>query len=103
MPPTRHWAQFLSGRPRPGFTPTSHRPEHHAMGQSLVGRPLYGSRKKKASFAGSRLNALTLCLLESLGVLLLIPNKASINERLLVHRSVQIIIGMFIGYTLVYR
>ena len=38
------------------------------MGQSLLGRPLYGSRKEEPSFAGSRLNALTLCLLESLGV-----------------------------------
>ena len=38
------------------------------MGQSLIGRPLYGSRKEEASFADSRLNALTLCLLESLGV-----------------------------------
>ena len=48
--------------------PTSHRPEHRAMGRSLIGRPLYGSRKEEASFADIRLNALTLCLLESLGV-----------------------------------
>ena len=38
------------------------------MGQSLIGRPLYGSRKEEASFADSSLNALTLCLLDSLGV-----------------------------------
>ena len=30
---------------------------------------------------------------------LLLPNKTSINERLLVHRSVQIIIGILVGYT----
>ena len=34
------------------------------MGQSLIDRPLYGSRKEEASFADSRLNALTLCHLE---------------------------------------
>ena len=38
------------------------------MGQPLIGRPLYGSRKEKASFADGRLNALALCLLESFGV-----------------------------------
>ena len=38
------------------------------MGQSLSGRPLHGSREEEASFADSRLNALTLCLLESLGI-----------------------------------
>ena len=38
------------------------------MGPSLIARPLYGSRKEEASFADSRLNALTLCVLESLGV-----------------------------------
>ena len=37
------------------------------MGESLIGRPLYGSRKEEASFADCRLNALTLCILESLG------------------------------------
>ena len=30
---------------------------------------------------------------------LLLPNKTSINERLLVHQSVQIIIGMSTGFT----
>ena len=38
------------------------------MCQSLIGRPLYGPRKEEASFADSRLTALTLCFLESLGV-----------------------------------
>ena len=38
------------------------------MGQPLVARPFYGSRKEGVSFADSRLNAHTLCLLESLGV-----------------------------------
>ena len=38
------------------------------MGQSLIGCPLSGSRKEEASFADCRLNALTLRLLESLGV-----------------------------------
>ena len=38
------------------------------MGQSLICRRLYGSRKEEASFADGRLNALTLCLLESFGV-----------------------------------
>ena len=38
------------------------------MGQSPIGHPLYGSRKEEASFADSRLNALALFLLESLGV-----------------------------------
>ena len=38
------------------------------MGQPLTGRPLYGPRKEEASFADGRLNALALCLLESLGV-----------------------------------
>ena len=37
------------------------------MGQSLIGRPLYGPRKEEASSADG-LNALALCLLESLGV-----------------------------------
>ena len=38
------------------------------MGQSLIGRPLYGTRKEEEWFADGRLNALTLCLLESLGL-----------------------------------
>ena len=39
------------------------------MVQSLVARRLYGSREEEASFAYySRLNALTLCLVEHLGV-----------------------------------
>ena len=38
------------------------------MGQPLIGRPLYAPRKEEASFADGRLNALALCLLESLGV-----------------------------------
>ena len=38
------------------------------MGQPLIGRPLYGPRKEEALFADGRLNALALCLLESLGV-----------------------------------
>ena len=33
---------------------------------------------------------------------LLLPSKTSINERLLVHQSLQIIIGMSIGYMLRY-
>ena len=37
-------------------------------GQSLIGRPLYSSRKQETLFADCRLNALTLCLLESLGL-----------------------------------
>ena len=48
--------------------PTTNRPKHHLMGQPLIGRPLYGPRKEEASFADGRLNALALCLLESLGV-----------------------------------
>ena len=60
----RHWAQLFSGRPGPGF----HRPQHHAMDQSLIGRLLYGSRKEEASFANGHLNALTLYLLETLCV-----------------------------------
>ena len=32
-------------------------------------------------------------------LLLILRNKASLNERLLVHQSVQIITGMLIGYT----
>ena len=40
------------------------------MGQStdLIGRPLYGSPKRGASFVDSRLIALAVCLLESHGV-----------------------------------
>ena len=68
MSSARHWAQFSSGRPRPGFTPPAIVPNITRWdSRSLVGRPLYGSRKEEASFADSRLNALTLCLLESLG------------------------------------
>ena len=37
------------------------------MGQSLIARPLYGSREEEASFSDSRLNSLRLCLLERLG------------------------------------
>ena len=37
------------------------------MSQSLIARPLYGSREEEASYADSRLNALILCLLEGLG------------------------------------
>ena len=36
--------------------------------QSLVGRSLYTPRKDGASFADGRLDALTLCLLEGLGI-----------------------------------
>ena len=60
------WAHFLVG-----LVPvllTSQRPKHHPMGQPLIDRPLYGPRKEEASFADGRLNALALCLLESLGV-----------------------------------
>ena len=63
-----HWAQFFSGRPGPGFSPPANCPKHHSMGQPLIGRPLYGPRKEEASFADGRLNALALCLLESLRV-----------------------------------
>ena len=46
----------------PGCLHTNHRPEHHAMGQPLGCRPLYGFRKEEMAFASGRLNALTLCL-----------------------------------------
>ena len=48
--------------------PTIYQPEHHAMSQSLTGGTFYGSRQEEASFTDSCLNALTLRLLESLGV-----------------------------------
>ena len=38
------------------------------MGQRLIGRLLYGSRKKEALIADDRLNALISCLVQSLGV-----------------------------------
>ena len=69
MPSTRHWAQFFAARPRSGFTPPAIVPNITRWdSRSLLGRPLYGSRKEEASFADTRLNALTLCLLESVGV-----------------------------------
>ena len=37
---TRHWTQSFSGRPQSRVHSTSGRPEHHAMGQSLIARPL---------------------------------------------------------------
>ena len=63
------------------------------MGQPLVGRPLYGSRKQDASFADSRLNALKLCPLESLGVRHAVVGALSAlkandpEEEVVVHRS----------------
>ena len=66
MPSARHWAQLFSGRSR--VHPTSQRPKHHPMGQPLIGRPWFGPRKEEPSFADGRLDALALCLLESLGV-----------------------------------
>ena len=65
---TGHWAQFFFWSASRRVHPTSHRPEHHAMGQSLIARPLYGSRQEAASFADRRLNALASCLLDSLGI-----------------------------------
>ena len=38
------------------------------MGQPLTGRPLHGPRKEEALFLDDRFNAVTLCVLESLGV-----------------------------------
>ena len=32
----------------PGSPHQPHRPEHYAVGQSLIARPLYGSRKEEA-------------------------------------------------------
>ena len=64
--PARHCAQLISGRPGPG---SSHQPssltspDRSAACRSSVVRP-----PKEASFADGRLNALTVCLLDSLGV-----------------------------------
>ena len=66
----RHWAQFFSGRPGPGFSPPQPSPQHHPAGQTLIGRPLYAPRKEEVgvSLADGCLNALALCLFEGLGV-----------------------------------
>ena len=69
MSSTRHWAQLFSGRPRAGFKPPAIVPNITRW----VNRPLVvcctvAAKRKEVSFAESRLNALTLCLLERLGV-----------------------------------
>ena len=54
----RHWAQFFRSRPGPGCSPPAIVPNitrwvsRSFVGQPLICRPLYGSRKEEASFAG---------------------------------------------------
>ena len=68
MSSSRHWGPVRFWSALSLVHLTSHRTEHHAMGQSLISRPLHGSRKEEASIADSRITVLTFCVLESLGV-----------------------------------